>query len=282
MALDDWAAPERLVFEESQHFIRMLAAVGFDSPPEHQGHTVIGHIFVVPDQGADQGKGVTSGQPFGGGGELIAHLQVVLLNSEADQRLRRGGCDGLAIAEETRRPEADYPALLLGNFMTGGGFLNSRLATRIRRQDGLSYGVGSFLHVSSLDQDSQFGSYAIYAPQNAERLVAAYLDELAKVREGGFEPTEIAEAKQGWLQRNQLSRANDRELVRTLTALEYLGRTLAWDETLEREVAALTNDEIVAAMRKYIAPDKISFFQAGDFAKVKAQAAAPAPSGGGQ
>ncbi|MFZ1750789.1 MAG: pitrilysin family protein, partial [Saprospiraceae bacterium] len=40
--------------------------------------------------------------------------------------------------------DPDYPAMMMGNFMLGGGFLNSRLATRIRQKDGLSYGVGSF------------------------------------------------------------------------------------------------------------------------------------------
>src|SRR5262249_55000906 len=42
-----------------------------------------------------------------------------------------------------RDDDPDYPALLLGNYMLGGGFLNSRLAVRIRQKEGLSYGVGS-------------------------------------------------------------------------------------------------------------------------------------------
>ena len=41
--------------------------------------------------------------------------------------------------------DPDYPALLLANYMFGGGFLNSRLAVRIRQKEGLSYGVGSGL-----------------------------------------------------------------------------------------------------------------------------------------
>ena len=31
-----------------------------------------------------------------------------------------------------RDDDPDYPALVLGNYMLGGGFLNSRLAVRIR------------------------------------------------------------------------------------------------------------------------------------------------------
>ncbi|MES4791876.1 MAG: insulinase family protein, partial [Chloroflexota bacterium] len=33
-----------------------------------------------------------------------------------------------------RDDDPDYPALVLGNYMLGGGFLNSRLAVRIRQQ----------------------------------------------------------------------------------------------------------------------------------------------------
>jgi zinc protease len=166
-----------------------------------------------------------------------------------------------------RDDDPDYPALVLGNFMTGGGFLNSRLATRIRVKDGLSYGVGSFLSASPWDKDGQFGAFAINAPQNADKLVKAFDEELAKILDKGFTDEEIAEAKKGWLQSRSVSRANDRELARTLGGREYLRRTLKWDEALESKVAALTNAQILAAMKKAIDPSKISIVQAGDFAK---------------
>ena len=161
----------------------------------------------------------------------------------------------------------DYPALVLGNFMTGGGFLNSRLATRIRVKDGLSYGVSSFLSASPLDVSGRFGAFAIYAPQNSTKLVTAFDEEIAKILDKGFADDEIAEAKKGWLQSRKVSRSNDRELARTLAGREYLGRTLLWDESLESKVAALTNAQILAAMKKFIDPTKISMVQSGDFKK---------------
>jgi zinc protease len=170
---------------------------------------------------------------------------------------------------DMRDDAAEYPALVLGDFMTGGGFLNSRLAERLRQKEGISYGAGSYFYASPLDRDAYFGSSAIYAPQNAERLLAAYNEELAKILAKGFTPEEIREAKKGWLQERTVSRAMDRELAYSLVSNEYLGRTLAWDDTLEKKVQALTNEEIVAAMRKFIDPAKISTVQSGDFAKVK-------------
>ena len=181
---------------------------------------------------------------------------------------------GLRIPMRDDAPE--YPAMVLGNFMTGGGFLNSRLATRIREKDGLSYGVGSFFRASPLDQDAMFGAFAIYAPQNSEKLVKAFDEEMGKIVATGFTDDEIERAKKGWLQSRKVSRATDRELAGTLAARAYLGRTLAWDESLEQRVSALKADEILTAMKKYVDPSKISIVQAGDFAKVKAAAAAPA------
>ena len=166
-----------------------------------------------------------------------------------------------------RDDDPDYPALLLGNYMLGGGFLNSRLATRIRQKDGLSYGVGSSFSASPLDRSGTFAAFAIYAPQNAARLETAFREEIARVLENGYEAKEIAEAKSGWLQSRQVGRAQDASLARTLATNLYLDRTLAWDAELEKKVAALTEAEILAAMRKYLDPSKMSIVKAGDFAK---------------
>jgi len=172
-----------------------------------------------------------------------------------------------------RDDDPDYPALLLGNYMLGGGFLNSRLATRIRQKEGLSYGVGSQISASPLDKSGQFLAYAIYAPQNAGKLEAAFREEIARVLKEGFEAKEIEEARSGWLQSRQVSRAQDAVLARALAQNLYLARTLAWDADLEKKVQALTGDRIVAALRRHIEPDKITIVKAGDFAKAAASPA---------
>jgi len=169
-----------------------------------------------------------------------------------------------------RDDDPDYPALVLADYMLGGGFLNSRLATRIRQKEGLSYGVGSQLSAGSLDKSGIFLSYAIYAPQNAAKLEAAFKDEIARALKDGFTADEIKAAKTGWLQSRQVSRAQDNELASRLRGYAYLGRTLAWDAELEKKVESLTAEQITSAMRKHINPDKISIVKAGDFAKAAA------------
>ncbi|HEY2796887.1 MAG TPA: pitrilysin family protein [Thermoanaerobaculia bacterium] len=165
-----------------------------------------------------------------------------------------------------RDDDPDYAALVLGNYMLGGGFLNSRLAVRIRQKDGLSYGVGSQLAASPLDKSGAFTTFAIYAPQNEAKLESAFLEEVGRVLKDGYEAKEIAEAKSGWLQSRQVTRAQDSALARTLTTDLYLKRTLAWDADFEKKVAALTAEQIVSAMRKYLDPTKMTIVKAGDFA----------------
>ncbi|MEP7338692.1 MAG: pitrilysin family protein, partial [Acidobacteriota bacterium] len=166
-----------------------------------------------------------------------------------------------------RDDDPDYPALVLGNYMLGGGFLNSRLAVRIRQKEGLSYGVGSQLAAGAIDKTGNFLAFAIYAPQNRDKLEQAFKEELARALKEGFTAEEIANAKTGWLQSRQVSRAQDAELSGKLLGYTFLGRTLAFDAEFEKKVGALTPEQITAAMRKHIDPAKVSLFKAGDFAK---------------
>jgi len=168
---------------------------------------------------------------------------------------------------ELRDDEPDYPAMALADWMIGGGFLNSRLMNRLRQKEGLSYGAGSQLQVMPLDRVGIMMHYAIFAPQNVDRLVSAWREELDKVVTEGFTAEEIAAAKSAWVQQREQSRANDDELLGTIVARRFAGRTLAYDEMLEARLQALTPAQVNAAVRKYVDPSKILIVRAGDFAK---------------
>ncbi|SEU31807.1 zinc protease [Stigmatella erecta] len=176
-----------------------------------------------------------------------------------------------------REDDPDWPALLLGNFMLGGGFLNSRLATRIRHQEGLSYTVSSALTASPLDEVGAFSTYAIYAPQNAARLEQALREELAQVRQKGFTPEEVAKARAGLLEYRQARRAQDEGLVWTLAQYLFYGRTLRFDAALEQRLAQLTAEEVRQALARHVDPAKLTVVKAGDFAGAPRKAPAPAP-----
>lgn len=161
-----------------------------------------------------------------------------------------------------------YPALVMANHMLGGGALRSRLADRIRQKEGLSYGVGSQMSVKSREPAGFWLAYAISAPQNTVKVEAALREEIAKAVADGFTEAELAEAKKGWLQSEEVSRSQDAPLARTLAGYLEEGRTMAYDKDLEAKVAALTLAQVNQALRDYVKPAGVSVVSAGDFAKV--------------
>ncbi len=163
----------------------------------------------------------------------------------------------------------DYPALLIANYIFGGGS-SSRIFRRFREKEGWSYGAGSGLTAPTRDNDGGVMVYAILAPQNMTKLEAGFREELDKALKEGFTADEVDKAKESWLQRQAVQRAEDMSLLGNLSVNEYWGRTMTWQGGLETKVAALTPDHVNAAFRKYLKPEAFSIFKAGDFKKAAA------------
>lgn len=164
-----------------------------------------------------------------------------------------------------RDDQPEYASLVIGNYILGGGFLNSRLAVRIRQKDGLSYGVGSGFSAQALDSAAMIQVYAIYNPENVVRLESAFGEEIGRWVKEGVTPDELDKAKQAWLQGRLQSRSRDAELVNRLSQQTFQNRTMAFDQSLEDRVAGLTVDQVNSTIRKYVNPAKFSAVKAGDF-----------------
>lgn len=173
------------------------------------------------------------------------------------------GAQALALRDN----DGDFPALELGNFVLGSGGLSSRLGDRVRQKEGLSYSVGSTLRASALESDGAFSLFAICNPVNIAKVEAAIAEEIARLLKDSVTDAELAQAKQGWLQQQQVGRANDRSLADVLTENLVAGRTMSYYGDLEAKIEKLTKDEIGAALRKWIAPAKLFIATAGDFEK---------------
>lgn len=174
---------------------------------------------------------------------------------------------------QVRDDDPDFPALVLGNFLIGGGS-DSRLSHRIRERDGLSYSVGSFLSADSFHRKGSFGVYAIYAPQNRLRLEAAVMEELRKVLAEGFTTEETENARKGLLQARQVSRTQDASVAGRLVSYLALDRTLQWDIDFERRIASMTPQEVLEALRRHIDLSRLSLVKAGDFTSLARQGSA--------
>ena len=87
----------------------------------------------------------------------------------------------------------------------------------------------------------------------------------------GFTADELKDARSGYLQGQNVNRAQDGSLASKLASNLYLNRSMKWDENNEKKISSLTVEQVNAAMKKWIAPTKITYVQAGDFERKKSQ-----------
>lgn len=163
---------------------------------------------------------------------------------------------------------SDYAAMLVANNVMGGGFLSSRLMERLRQKDGLTYGTRARLQVSAYDNAGYWSVVAIAAPQNMARVEGAVREEIARAIKEGFTAAEIASAIDNLLQLRMQNRAQDGSVAGAWIDYLELGRSFSsWSERIDSQIKAVTPESALAAFRKYVQPDKLSFAVAADPAK---------------
>jgi zinc protease len=172
---------------------------------------------------------------------------------------------GFVLTMNDRDP--DYPALVIANNILGSSGLASRLGNRVRQKEGLSYSIRSSLSSSHLDERTEFGVYAISNPANMKKVIEAIGEELQLLVDKGVTESELEEAKQGYLQRQSLSRNSDRGLTSVLARTLDADRTMKFYTARENAIKELTVETVQAAVRKHFQPARLVIVTAGDFEK---------------
>lgn len=165
----------------------------------------------------------------------------------------------------------DYPALAIGNFILGSGGLSSRLADRVRQKDGLSYTVQSNLQPSAVDERTAFYVFAISNPANAGKLKEAIAEELTRLVADGITQEELAQAKDGYLQSLQVARTDENSLISMLEAYAFIGRDMKYVAEFETKVRDLTVEQVNAALKQHLKPERLFIVAAGDFQSTSAE-----------
>ncbi|MEX0273025.1 MAG: M16 family metallopeptidase, partial [Flavobacteriaceae bacterium] len=172
------------------------------------------------------------------------------------------------LAVELSEYDSDYPALEIAAEILGGGFLNSRIADRLRQKDGVSYGAGGSLNVDGDkgDRNSSFFVYSIYNPDNAEKVQLGFKEEIDRFIKDGITEEELKNAVNGWIQGKSVSRAKDNELSSLVNNNIFYGRSIEFQKGLEEKMRALTLDDVNRAIKKHVKPfSEWTVVNAGDF-----------------
>jgi len=169
---------------------------------------------------------------------------------------------------EGSQADEDYAALQIAASIFGGGVLNSRITTRLRQKDGVSYGAGGQLSVDANKKDkrSSLLVYAIYAPENALKVQLGFKEETARFIKDGITEEELKIAVTSWIQGKNVSRAKDGELSSLINNNLYFDRDMSFHKAIEDRVSNLTVEDVNKVIKKYFKSfDKWTVVNAGDF-----------------
>lgn len=168
------------------------------------------------------------------------------------------------------RKHPDYPAVIVANELLGGGaFLSSRIPQRLRENEGMSYGAGSFMNVEYKYNTGNWGLYAFFNPIYKGRLDSALHQEVDKAIKGGFTQDELSKSITSWQEQNRTTLGNNDNLAGIIRSFLQNDRDLNQFTEFENKVKALTLDAVNAALRKYFDKSKLVMVYGGDFEKGK-------------
>ena len=198
---------------------------------------------------------------------VTPYQEVSPVNTAIETPDKQNAQISAALRLQMRDADPDYPAMVMANYMFGGG-ITARLPDRVRNREGYSYSVSSSFTAPVEGDAARFSAGAISNPVNTPKVEASLVDELTKTLKGGFTAAELAAAKKAMRDERVASRTSDAGLLSLIAAREEWGRTLMWDEALDAKLQSLTLEQVNAAFRRHVNPEALSIVKAGDFSRV--------------
>ena len=159
------------------------------------------------------------------------------------------------------RDDPDYPALLLGNKVLGGGGFGTRLMTEVREKRGLTYGVYS--NFSPMQARGPFMINLQTRAELSEGTLKLVQDILADYLKNGPTQKELDDAKRELAGSFPLSTASNAAIVGQLGAMGFYDLPLDYLETFMQQSQNLTTDQVKDAMNKHLSADKMVVVTAG-------------------
>ena len=163
----------------------------------------------------------------------------------------------------------DYEAMLIGDYIMGGGPLSSRIADRVRKQDGLSYTALTRFQGDDEDDRGMFMVFCISNPMKTEKVVETVKEEVDRMLSSGVTGDELDKAKESFLINRRGGRARDTRLATELLSNLKTGRTMEFQQASDEKISTLTKSQVDDVLKKVIDPERMLIITAGDFDKSK-------------
>jgi zinc protease len=167
--------------------------------------------------------------------------------------------------------DPDTLALRVATNILGSGF-TGRLMASVRDREGLTYGIYAAV-MNDTSTDGDWRIVANFSPALLEQGLASTRRELEAWYRDGVTAEEVEREKSNYVGTFRVSLATTGGMAASLLASIQRGYGVTWPDELPRRIAALTPDEVNAALRKHLDPSRLVLIKAGSIAPPAAPAA---------
>jgi len=165
------------------------------------------------------------------------------------------------------RENPDYYAVMIMNYILGGGGFSSRLMDNIRDNRGLAYDVHSSFSASK--DPGPFRAWMQTKSESANESIDEIFKELKRIRTELVTEKELADAKAYLTGSFPLRMDTYSKIAGMLTAIEIYNLGLDYPQKYPALINAVTREDILRAAKKYIDPEHMVIVVLGNQEKIK-------------
>jgi zinc protease len=167
----------------------------------------------------------------------------------------------------TDRHNPDVPTLAVMNEILGGSFA-SRLFQKVRTELGLAYEVGGGISFA-YDHPGPFRSIVLTKSASTVDATKAAMAQIAGLTTTPFTEVELARAKDNILNSFLFLYDTRDKVLAERVRLEFYGYPADYLETYKAALEKVSLDDLTAAAKKYVHPDKLAVLVVGNGPEIK-------------
>lgn len=158
----------------------------------------------------------------------------------------------------------DYFAVQVMNFILGGGSFTSRITTKVRSDEGLSYNQGSRFNFR-WGLPGTFAGYVQTKSATVGYAISLILAEFDRIRKQPVSDAEMETAVNYYLESFADNFQSPQTTMMNFANLEMTGKPADYYKTYLAKIKAVTKARVQEVATKYIQPDKVAIMIVGDW-----------------
>lgn len=158
----------------------------------------------------------------------------------------------------------DYYAVQVMNFILGGGSFSSRITTKVRSNEGLSYNQGSRFSYR-WGFPGIFSGYVQTKSATVGYAISLILDEVQRIRKEPVTDGEMDTAVNFYLESFADAFQTPQATMSNFANLEMTGKPMDYYKTYRDRMKAVTKAKVQDAAQKYLHPERIAILIVGNW-----------------